>query len=31
MVAELFAKTVRRLDENERSAEVAQSNGHIRR
>jgi hypothetical protein len=31
MVADLFAKTVRRLDENERSAEVAQSNGHIRR
>ena len=31
MVAELFSSTVKRLDENERSAEVAKSNGHIRR
>jgi Lon protease-like protein len=30
MVANLFATTVRRLDESERSAEVAKSNGHIR-
>lgn len=31
MVAELFRTTVTRLDESERSAEVAKSNGHIRR
>ena len=31
MVAGLFRQTVRRLDETERSAEVAKSNGHIRR
>jgi Lon protease-like protein len=31
MVSELFATTLRRLDESEHSAEVAQSNGHIRR
>jgi Lon protease-like protein len=31
MVTDLFRKTVRRLDESERSAEVAKSNGHIRR
>ncbi len=31
MVADLFATTLRRLDESERSAEVAKSNGHIRR
>jgi Lon protease-like protein len=30
MVAELFASTLERLDENERSAELAKSNGHIR-
>ena len=30
MVAELFASTVERLDESERSAELARSNGHIR-
>jgi Lon protease-like protein len=31
MVAELFRTTVKRLDESERSAELAKSNGHIRR
>jgi Lon protease-like protein len=30
MVAELFRTTLKRLDESERSAEVAKSNGHIR-
>jgi Lon protease-like protein len=30
-VADLFAMTLKRLDESERSAEVAKSNGHIRR
>ncbi len=31
MVADLFRKTVTRLDDAEQSAEVAKSNGHIRR
>ena len=31
MVADLFRKTVKRLDDSEHSAEVAKSNGHIRR
>jgi Lon protease-like protein len=31
MVTELFASTLKQLDESERSAEVAQSNGHLRR
>jgi Lon protease-like protein len=31
MAADLFATTLRRLDESEESAEVAKSNGHIRR
>jgi Lon protease-like protein len=31
MVADLFGSTVRRLDESEHSAEVAKSNGHLRR
>ena len=31
MVADLFRKTVKRLDDSERSAEVAKSNGHIGR
>jgi Lon protease-like protein len=31
LVSDLFDKTVRRLDETERSAEVAKSNGHLRR
>jgi Lon protease-like protein len=31
IVADLFRTTVKRLDESERSAEVAKSNGHIRR
>jgi Lon protease-like protein len=31
IVADLFRTTVTRLDESERSAEVAKSNGHIRR
>ncbi len=30
-VAELFRKTVQRLDESERSAEIAKTNGHPRR
>jgi Lon protease-like protein len=30
-VAELFRKTVKRLDESERSAEIAKTNGHPRR
>src|SRR4051794_19938978 len=30
MVTALFASTLKRLDESERSAEVAKSNGHIR-
>ena len=31
MVSDLFATTVRRLDESEEAAEAAQSNGHVRR
>ncbi len=31
MVADLFRTTVQRLDDSERSAEVAKSNGHLRR
>jgi Lon protease-like protein len=31
MVTELFSSTLQKLDESERSAEVAKSNGHIRR
>ena len=31
MVADLFRRTVKRLDDSERSAEVAQTNGHLRR
>jgi Lon protease-like protein len=31
MVTDLFDTTLKRLDETERSAEVAQSNGHLRR
>src|SRR3954470_2710023 len=31
MVTELFTSTLEKLDESERSAEVAKSNGHIRR
>jgi hypothetical protein len=30
-VAELFRKTVERLDESERAAEIAKTNGHPRR
>src|SRR3954447_3117862 len=30
-VAELFSTTLKRLDESERSAELARSNGHLRR
>jgi Lon protease-like protein len=30
MVSDLFSTTLKRLDESERSAEVAKSNGHIR-
>jgi Lon protease-like protein len=31
MVADLFRRTVKRLDDNDRSAELAKSNGHLRR
>ena len=31
MVADLFRRTVKRLDDSEHSAEVAKSNGHLRR